>query len=65
MKVASTFWPDIKSHKISEQRFRLKWTKCSLRTNPNEVKIGHPQCGSDTEAQDGLPEEIGGGWWPW
>ena len=64
MQVASTFWPDIKSQKISEQLFRLKWTKCSPRTNPNEVKIGQPQCGLDKEAQDGLPEEVGGGWWP-
>ena len=64
MQVASTLWPDIKSQKISEQRFRLKWTKCSPRTNPNEVKIGQPQRGSDKEAQDSLPEEVGGGWWP-
>ena len=64
MQVASTLWPNIKSQKISERRFRLKWTKCSPRTNPNEVKTGQPQCGSDKEAQDSLPEEVGGGWWP-
>ena len=63
MQVASTIWPDIKSQKISEQRFRLKWTKCSPRTNPNKVKTGQPQRGSDKEAQDSLPEEVGGGWW--
>ena len=63
MQVTSTLWPDTKSQKISEQRFRLKWTKCSPRTNPNEVKTGQPQCGSDKEAQDSLPEDVGGGWW--
>ena len=50
MQVASTIWPDIKSHKISEQRFRLRWTKCSPRINPNEVKTGKPQYGSEKEA---------------
>ena len=64
MQVASTSWPDIKSQKILERRFRLKWTKCSPRTNPNEVKTGQPQRGPDKEAQDSLPEEVGGGWWP-
>ena len=64
MQVASTLWPGIKSQKISERRFGLKWTKCSPRTNPNEVKTGQPQCGPDKEAQDSLPEEVGGGWWP-
>ena len=64
MQVESILWPDIKSQKISERRFRLKRTKCSPRTNPNEVKTGQPQRGSDKEAQDSLPEEVGGGWWP-
>ena len=64
MQVASTFWPDIKSQKILEQRFRLKWTKCSPRTNPNEVKTGQPQHEPDKKAQDSLPEKVGGGWWP-
>ena len=64
MQVASTLWSDIKSQKISERRFRLKWTKCSPRTNPNKVKTGQPQHGSDKEAQDSLLEEVGGGWWP-
>ena len=59
MQVASTLWPDIESQKISERQFRLRWTKCSPRTNPNEVKTGQPQCGSDKEAQDSLPEEVG------
>ena len=64
MQVASTLWSDVKLQKLSEHRFRLKWTKCSPRTNPNEVKTGQPQRGPDKEAQDSLPEEVGGGWWP-
>ena len=64
MQVASTLWPDIKSQKLSEHRFRLRWTKSDARTDPNEVKTGQPQHGSDKEAQDSLPEEVGGGWWP-
>jgi len=63
MQVASTLRPDIKSQKISERQFRLKWNKCSPRTNPNVVKTGQPQRGPDKEAQDSLPEEVGGGWW--
>ena len=65
MQVASTLWPDIKSQKLSEHQFRLKWTKCSPRTNPNEVKTGQPQRGPDKEAQDSLLEEDGGGWRRW
>ena len=64
MQVTSTFWPDIKSQKLSEHRFRLRWTKSDARTQFKQVKIGQPQCGSDKEAQDSLPEEVGGGWWP-
>ena len=51
MQVASTLWPSRKSQKISEYRFRLKWTKCSPRTEAKQLKIGQPQRGSDKEAQ--------------
>ena len=40
MQVSSTLWPDIKSQKLSEHRFRLKWTKCSPRTQFRPLKIG-------------------------
>ena len=43
MQVASTLWPDIKSQKISERRFRIKWTKCSPRTNQTQSRQGKPQ----------------------
>ena len=64
MQVTSTLWPDIKSQKLSEHRFRLKWTKSDARTQFKQVKTGQPQCGSDKEAHDSPPEEVGGGWWP-
>ena len=64
MQVASTLWPDIKSQKISEHRFRIKWTKCSLRTQLRQVKIGRDQRGANKEAQDSLLDEAGGGWCP-
>ena len=64
MQVTSTLWPDIKSQKLSEHRFRLRWTKSDARTQFKQVKTGQPQRGSDKEAQDSLPEEVGGGWWP-
>ena len=60
MLVASTLWPDIKSQKISERRFRLKWTKCSLITNSNSVKTRQAPAFRQEEAQDSLPEEDGG-----
>src|SRR6185312_10670851 len=64
MQVASTLWPNIKSQKLSEHRFRLRWTKSNVRTQFKRVKTGQPQRGSDKEAQYTLPEEVGGGWWP-
>ena len=65
MHVTSMFWPDIKSQIILEYRFRLKWTKRSLRTNPNAVKTRQTPAFRQEEAQDSLPEEDGGGWPTW
>ena len=64
MQVASTLWPDIKSQKISERRFRLIWTKCSLRTTPKSVKTRQAPAFRQEEAQDSPLEEAGGGWRP-
>ena len=52
MQVASTLWPDIKSQKLLEHRFRLRWTKSDARTQFKQVKTGSPQRRSDKEAQD-------------
>ena len=65
MQVANTPWPDIKSQKLSEHRFKLKWTKCSSRTQLRQVKTGRDQRKTDKEAQDSLLDEAGGGWRPW
>ena len=61
MQDASTLWPDMKSQKISERRFRLNCTKCSPRTAPNPLKTSQHQRGPDKAAQDSPPEEVGGG----
>ena len=59
MQVTSTLWPDVKSQKLSEHRFRLRWTKSDARTQFKQIKTGQPQRGSDKEAQDSPPEEVG------
>ena len=64
MHFTSTIWLDIKSQKISEHRVKLRWAKSDARTQFRQVKIGQPQRRPDKEAQDSLPEEVGGGWWP-
>ena len=64
MQVASTLWPSKKSQKILEYRFRLKWTKCSPRTEAKQVKTGQPQRGSDKEAQTSPTPSSWGGWQP-
>ena len=38
MQVASTLWPNRKTQKISEYRFRIKWTKCSPRIEARSLK---------------------------
>ena len=59
MQVASTLWPDIKSHKLSEQRFRLIWTKSGSRTQLRQAKTDQDQHGPDKEAQDSPLDEAG------
>ena len=64
MQVTSILWPDIKSQKLSEHRFRIRWTKSYARTQFKQVNIDQSQRESDKEAQNSLPEEVGGSWWP-
>ena len=67
MQVASTLWSDIKSQKISERRFRIKWIKCSPRANPNEVKTGQPQRGQTRRPRTACQKKlgaVGGPSWP-
>ena len=65
MQISSTLWLDIKSQKISEHWFRLKWTKSGSRTQLRQAKTDQDQCGPDKKAQDSLLDEAGGGWCPW
>ena len=65
MQVAGTLWHDIKSQKLSERRFRLRWTKSNARTQFKQAKTGQDQRGPDKEAQDSLLEEDGGDWHHW
>ena len=62
MQVASTLWPDIKSQKISEHRFRLNWTKCSPRTKANPVKTRQAPVFRQGQAQTS-PTLGSWGWW--
>ena len=62
MQVTSTLWHDIKSQKLSEHRFRLRWTKSDARTQFRQAKIGQDHRTPDKEAQDSLLEEDGGSW---
>ena len=62
MQVTSSLWPDIKSQKLSEYRFRLIWTKSDARTQFRQAKIGQDHHGPYKEAQDSLLKEDGGGW---
>ena len=65
MQVASTLWPDIKSQKISEYRFRLKTDQVKLNTTQNPLRTGRTLVFKQDEAKDSLLEEVGGGWRPW
>ena len=65
MQVTSTLWPDIKSQKLSEHRFRLGWTKSDARTQFGQAKTGQDHRGPDKEAQDSLLDEAGVGWLTW
>ena len=64
MRVASTFWPDIKSQKISEHRFRLNWTKCSPRTEVNPVKTRQAPVFRQGQAQTSPTPGSWGRWAP-
>ena len=43
MQVTSTLWPDIKSQKLLEHRFRLRWTKSDAITQFRQAKTNMDQ----------------------
>ena len=51
MQVTSTLWPSRKTQKISEYRFRLKWTKWSPITEANPAGVGRASTFEQEEAQ--------------
>ena len=62
MQVASTLWPNIKTQKISEYRFRLKWTKWSPKTEANLVGAGRASTLGQGETKTSPLQEVGGSW---
>ena len=65
MQVAGTLWHDIKSQKISEHRIRLKWTKCSPRTKPNQFRTGYTSVIRQGKAQTSPTPSSWGRLEPW
>ena len=65
MHVTSTLWPEIKSQKLSENRFSLGWAKSDARTQFRQAKTGQDHRGPDKEAQDSLLDKAGVGWPTW
>ena len=59
MQVASTLWPDIKSQKISEYRFRLKTDQVKFKTTPNPLRTGRTLVFRQEEAQDSPWKKLG------
>ena len=60
MQVENTLWPDRKWQKISKRRFRLNLTKCSPRTEANQLKTSSTPVFKLEEAQTRPVEEDWG-----
>ena len=59
MQVTSTLWPDTKSQKISEYRFRLKTDQVKLKTTPNPLRTGRTPVFRQEDAQDSHWKKLG------
>ena len=64
MQVTSTLWLDRKSQKISEYRFRLKWTKVAQEPKQNESRQANPNVDQTRRPRQAQPPAVGGGWRP-
>ena len=62
MQVTSILWPSRKTQEISEYRFRLKWTKCSPRTEAKPLKTSSTSVFRQGQAQTS-PTLGSWGWW--
>ena len=59
MQVASTLWPSRKSQKISEYRFRLKWTKVAQEPKQNELRLANPSMDQTRRPRQAQPQQLG------
>ena len=59
MQVTSTLWPDIKSQKLSEHRFRLRWTKSDAKTQFKQVKTGQPNVDQTRRPKTACQKKLG------
>ena len=59
MQVASSLWPDRKSQKILEHRFRLNSTKCSPRIEGNPLRTDHTSMFRQGKAQVSPAPAVG------
>ena len=59
MQVTSTLWHDIKSQKLSERRFRLRWTKSDARTQFKRIKTGQPSVDQTKRPNTACQKKLG------
>ena len=59
MQVTSTLWPDIKSQKLSEHRFRLRWTKSDAKPNSNESRQANPNVDQTRSPKTACQKKLG------
>ena len=64
MQVTSTLWSDRKSQKISEHRFRLKWTKVAQEPKQNKSRQANSSVDQTRRPKQAQPPAFGGGWRP-
>ena len=61
MQVTSTLWPDIKSQKLSEHRFRLRWTKSDARNLSNKSRQANPSVDQTKRPKTAHQKKLGVG----
>ena len=59
MQVTSTLWPGIKSQKLSEHRFGLRWTKSDARTH---AKTRQDKANPSIQTKGGPIQPVGRRW---
>ena len=59
LQVASTLWPNIKSQKLSEHRFRIRWTKSDARTQFKLVRQANPNVDQTRRPNTARQKKLG------